>query len=304
MSTQNPTIGIDLGGTNVRLGLVHEGKIVQQCAEVVGDRRSPDAIVALLTTLILKADRAWGKADAVGIGAPGIVDPSSGIIHRSPHYPQWIGFSLRDRLQAAIGRPVAVDNDANAIAMGEATVGAGRDLQHFVMLTLGTGIGGGIIWNRQLLRGDRGFAAEVGHLVVDVNGPTCPCGGKGHWEVYASASGLHHLIEMSDDPRKEEFLEVTPADLYRLVQDGDIFAGNIWRRFGYYLGTGMATLVHVLGIEHFVIAGGVSAAWDFFLPEAQKALLRQTYKETGAAVQIHRAALGAAAGILGAASLV
>jgi glucokinase len=311
MTTTLRDYGVDIGGTNIRLGVVEDDLVVAQYRQPVGEHRSPQAIVALIVELQQQAMQEWGPARAVGVGAPGIVDPQAGMILKSPHFSEWIGFSARDAIAQAVGVPVALENDANAIAIGEARYGAGTGLTNFIMLTLGTGIGGGLVLRGELFQGDRGFAAEVGHMVIQRDGPACNCGGHGCWELFASASGLHRLIDASDDPAKAAFLEhfhgestrVTPAAAYERALDGDLFAHQLWRQFGGYLGTGIASLMNVLGVEHFVIGGGIAAAWDFFAEATQRAIARHTYPENAAAVQLHRAQLGDDAGILGSAYL-
>ncbi|MBI4236922.1 MAG: ROK family protein [Deltaproteobacteria bacterium] len=312
MDPQHAVIGIDLGGTHVRLGLVRDGRVTGLRKQAMGGLRAPAEVVAFLAAEVRALHAEYGAAAAVGVGVPGIVDPQAGIVLRAPHYPVWRGFPMRQALSDALGCPVAIDNDANAIALGEARYGAGKGLTNFCLLTLGTGVGGGIVLNDQLWRGDAGFAGEVGHIVIEFQGHPCPCGGMGHWEQYCSASGLANLIDASDDPQKIEFLRpfhgestlVTGTVLLQLAQAGNIFANTLWKKFGAYLGAGVASLTGVLGVEHFVIGGGLVAAWDFFIPEARRSLARRIYPELAQRVVLQRAALGDEGGILGAAALV
>jgi len=245
----------------------------------------------------------------VGIGAPGIVDFERGVIVKSPHYSDWKGFPLKTDLSKAAGLPVILDNDGNMIARGEGWQGAGKGLKNFVMMTLGTGIGGGIVINGEVFHGDLGFAGEIGHIVINFNGKVCECGGRGCWENIVSSEGVRYLMSKSDDPNKEKFLEqfngevdkVSAKKLHAMAEDGDIFASGIWRNFGAYLGAGIASLVNVLGINTFIIGGGLSSAWNFFIAEAKREIPKRTYKETAALIDLKRAALGEAAGIIGAA---
>ncbi len=311
MTTNAPVIGIDLGGTNLRVGAVQGGAVVGTLRAEIGAARAPEQVVDAMMTLIEQARGLWGAPSAIGVGAPGLVNAETGVIVRSPHFPLWHNVALAHLLQTRVGAPVQLDNDANVIAQGEMLYGAARALTNFVMLTFGTGIGGGIVLNRAVQHGDRGFAGEVGHLVIQFGGPMCPCGGRGCWELYASASGIHRLIDESNDPARDYFLKhfggvaarVTPADLDRLARDGDIFASTLWKKFGAYVGAGIASLTNILGVDHFVLGGGVSAAWELFINEARRSLAKYTYAETAQGVQLHRAQLGDAAGILGAASL-
>lgn len=312
MTSPSERFGIDLGGTNLRIGHVRAGRVVAtHRADVPGDRDAAH-MVAWLAAQVRQCMAEWGRPAAIGMGAPGIVDFAAGIVHRSPHFPAWHNFPLRDQLQAAVGCPVALDNDANAIAWGEAQYGAARRLAHCVMVTLGTGIGGGIVINRQLFRGNHGFAGEVGHQVVDANGPACACGGHGCWELYASASGLHRLIAAESSNAQQRLLQnlgatdagsVTPAQLAGAAAAGDACAQHIWQRVGHYLGVGIASLANVLGIDDFVIGGGMAAAWDLFLPGLRAGLAHHTYPAIAAGVRVHRALLGDEAGLLGSAAL-
>lgn len=311
MELQGTVVGIDLGGTHVRLGVVRDGTVVGLRKQAMGATRAPADVVALLVGACEALAAEHGPLARVGIGVPGIVDPRAGMVLRAPHYPEWRGFPLRQVLTEALGCPVAIDNDANAVALGEARYGAGKSLTNFCLLTFGTGIGGGIVLNREVWRGDAGFAGEVGHIVIEFQGHACPCGGMGHWEQYCSASGLANLINASDDPQKVVFLRpfhgestlVTCAALHQAAQAGDIFANTVWKKFGAYLGAGVASLTGVLGVEHFVIGGGIAAAWDFFLPEARRSLAKRTYPDLAQRVVLMRAALGDDGGILGAAAL-
>lgn len=323
MTAINYAIGVDLGGTNCRLGVVNgDGDIVHQETFAVGSERTHKAIVNLLAKKIneicstpangLVAGGAKYEVRGAGVGAPGIIDFGRGTIIRSPHYPAWHNFELRKELSDALGMKVVLDNDANMIANGELWKGAGRGHNNFIMITLGTGIGGGIIADGRVFHGDEGFAGEIGHQVMQFDGQKCDCGGRGCWETIVSINGLKWLAGTSDDPRKDNFLKrfhgdaekITPKSLFELAGDGDIFAGVVWKKFGAYLGAGIASLVNVLGIHTVVIGGGISHAWDFFIGEAKREIARRTYKETAARVVLKRAELGDAAGIIGAANAV
>lgn len=311
MSGQDTIIGVDIGGTNLRLGVVRAGQVLGFQHLAVGSPRTPATFVARLAERIATTAAPFGSPTAIGIGAPGIVDAATGVILKAPHYPDWVGVSLATALREYVACPVVVENDANAIAWGEAQFGAGRALANFVMLTFGTGIGGGLILNRQLFRGDHGFAGEVGHQVIALTGPACPCGGQGHWELYASASGIARVIDDLEHASKGAFLarfqddakRVTPADLFSGARAGDGFALAVWQRIGAVMGAGIASLTNILGIEHFVIGGGMAAAWEYFIADLQRAVAERTYPELAARLRCHRALLGEQAGILGAAAL-
>lgn len=298
-------IGIDLGGTNCRVGIVSpKGKILKQEIFPIGRDRSPKSIINILKNAVTTVrEYESTRVRGIGIGAPGIVDFENGIIIRSPHYPGWHNFKLRDELSKAVKLPVILDNDANIIAAGELWKGAGKGLKNFIMVTLGTGIGGGIVIDGRVFHGDFGFAGEIGHQIIQFDGETCDCGGRGCWENYVSIGGLRWLI-VGDERFNGDIEKVTPRNLFELAKEGDIFASAIWKKFGAYLGAGLASLANVTGILSFVIGGGISGAWDFFITETKKEFGRRTYKETAERAVIKRAELGDSAGIIGAVSSV
>jgi glucokinase len=306
-------IGIDLGGTNCRFGVVsHDGKLIcEQLMPIMKDRSHKGIINFLCSGIEMMKKKAGAQISCVGIGAPGIVDYNNGTVVRSPHYQDWHNFELRKNLEAACSLPVAVDNDANLVAAGEAWLGAGQNIKNFIFITLGTGIGGGLCINGEIFHGDHGFAGEIGHQILFFDGRKCDCGAKGCWETTVSIDGLRHLISDSNDPRREKFLQkhhgdidsITPHDLHKEALDGDIFANLIWKKFGSYLGAGIASLVNVLGIHTVIIGGGISNAWDFFISAAKKELSNRTYKESAEKVVIKKTLLGDTAGIFGAAKM-
>jgi len=306
-------IGVDLGATNFRLGVVSDkGKILESHMGEVGKVRDPETVVKLLESHVKRLRDAWPDLVGAGVGIPGIIDQGEGIVYQSPHYPHWKDVGFAKIMGQAFDLPVVIDNDANMIALGEGWQGAGKDLNNFLMITLGTGIGGGIVYDGRIWHGDHGFAGEIGHMVIDFEGPLCNCGGRGCWEMFASATGIKYLVENLDEPHKETFLKsihsdynkVTPALLFDLAKDGDIFSSLVWKKFGSYLGAGCASLVNVLGIMDVVIGGGVSRAWDFFIAPAEKEFARRTYKRTANLVKFHRAVLRDDAGIIGSARSV
>jgi len=308
-------IGIDLGGTNLRAALVdHKGKVLafrRQSAEAAKGR---DFVVASLlnmaTQLLEEATKRGLTVLGVGAGIPGIIE--DGVVYQSPHFSDWVEFDIQKAIAHKLSYPVHVDNDANCVALGEAWLGSARGLTHFILLTLGTGIGGGLYMNGQLWKGESGFAGEMGHMVIEVFGPPCACGSRGCWELYCSASGMKRLMTLFEDVQSREVFEkklgkdifhVTIEDLYQGAKEGDIFSNAMFKKFGYYLGVGIASLVNALDIETFVMGGGISCAWNFFIEETHKSLAKRTYKETSKRVKLIQAQLGDQAGVLGAASV-
>ncbi len=309
------TISVDLGGTNLRAALVSEtGEILQRVRMPSDPLKGKDHVLASVLGAIRElAAPVSKKIRGVVLGFPGIVDPEKGIVYQSPHFPDWKDLDLYGFFKPELAWPVRADNDANLAAMGEAWKGAGAGLKNFVMLTLGTGVGGGIVIEHRVFHGDRGFAGELGHIIIDTEGPECACGGQGCLEMYVSATGIRRLVDESDDaPGRDRLLEtlgipierLTVEHLHKAALDGDIFSNVIFKKMGYYLGIGLASLVNTLGIESFVLGGGVSGAWDFFIEPAKKELAERTYREIARSVQIHRAVLGDDAALLGGAGLL
>ena len=289
---KNVAIGIDLGGTNCRVGIVSDdGKILRQKIVPVGNNRGSQSIIKLLVNNINNSPNPPLKILGIGVGAPGIADFERGTIIRSPHYPGWHNFKLRDELSLACGLPVVLDNDANVIAAGELWRGAGRGIKNFIMITLGTGIGGGIVICGDVFHGDDGFAGEIGHMVQQFDGIKCDCGGKGCWETVVSIEGLKRCSGGKFGPKA----------LSERALKGDDFAKGVWKEFGAHLGAGIASLVNITGIHTVIIGGGISNAWRFFISEAKKEIGRRTYKETAKRIVLKQATLGDSAGILGAA---
>ncbi|MBI1908913.1 MAG: ROK family protein [Deltaproteobacteria bacterium] len=311
-------LGIDVGGTNTRGVLVGpDGKILQRQQILSESRMGRGRFVVrlkqLIDDLVSMSASSGSSLRGIGIGLPGILDSKEGILYASPHFEDWKNWKVREELEKIIGRPLLLDNDANFAALGESWKGAGRDWENFLMLTLGTGIGGGIVIGKKLWRGDRGFAGEFGHIVVESEGVRCFCGGRGCLEMYASATGLKTLIDLSpEETEKRRFLQIfergieniTVEEVHNLARDGNIFAVGLLKRIGYYLGIGVATLVNAFGLEKVILGGGIAPAWDFFIGDVKKEIARRTYRETASKVQIAPALLGNDAGILGAASAV
>ncbi|MBI2082807.1 MAG: ROK family protein [Deltaproteobacteria bacterium] len=307
----NHAIAVDLGGTNLRVGLVSpEGEILFQDKVPSPSKLKTQESLEEIASVIQKVIEAGGRKKIAGIalGIPGIVDIKKGVIYQAPHFPNWKNLEIRSFFGKRFSTKVVVDNDCHMIARGEAWKGAGKGLESFMLLTLGTGIGGGIYWKGEILSGDSGFGGEVGHIVIETEGRRCDCGSRGCLEMYASATGILHEIEKDTDggENRRRFLEkiggiskVTVEKIYHAAQEGDIYAHSLFQKLGKYLGIGIASLVNAIGIETVILGGGVSGAFDFFVDPLKEELARRTYKETARRVKILRAALGDEAGLLG-----
>ncbi len=286
-------IALDLGGTDLKSGVLSEsGKILHQNTTPSESQRGKKKVLEKILSAISQ-EEIWAKekgclVKGVGLGIPGIISYPQGVVHRSPHFPDWKDLPLKSFLKKHLGLPFVLDNDANMATLGEAWKGAGKGCCNFILLTLGTGIGGGILLNQKIFRGDSGFAGECGHLVIDKEGLPCACGGRGCLEMYASASGIQDGLH-------------TPEQLFDLASRGNKKALRIYQKFGEALGTGIASLVNILDIELILLGGGLSGAWQIFIPSTRKAIQRHTYPTTAKKIQLKNAALGNDAGLMGAA---
>jgi glucokinase len=307
-------IGVDAGGTKVKGVLVD----ADRPDEPILDRRSAetpalDAEAATRTIVAVARELMAGHEEvcALGIGAAGMVD-LDGVMRFAPNVA-WREFPLRERVQAGVGLPAYVDNDANVAAWGEHRFGAGRGSSHMLLVTVGTGIGGGIISGGRLFRGAHGFAGEIGHFIVEPNGPRCGCGNRGCWEQVASgraidrlgreAAVLHptsRLVELAGgDPARVNGRVVTAA-----AREGDPVALHVMTEVGRRLGEGIAGLVNILDPDLVVVGGGAIESGDLLLEPAREAYADAVEGfEHRPAIPIVAAAMGNEAGAVGAADL-
>jgi glucokinase len=283
-------IGVDLGGTKIAAGLVDGDGVVHERRERLTPTESQEALLDALEEAV--AELLGADVTAVGIGVPSIIDRTTGRALGSVNIPL-DDVDLDDRLRARFGLPVAIENDANAAAFAEWRFGAGQGASSMVMLTLGTGVGGGVVFGGQLLRG----LAEFGHIVIEHDGRPCQgtCTGRGHLEAYVSGTAATAAARAAFGPA---------ADAYRLVRlanEGDAQAIGILREIGERLGSGIGTLVNVFDPQLVVVGGGFAAAGDLILEPARAVLRREAVGPAKERVQVVRAKLGTAAGIVGAA---
>ena len=318
--TGDLAIGVDIGGTKVAAGLVDEsGTILHRTRrDTPGRSSSPrvveDTIVDAVDELLGRADQDGRSVGAVGIGAAGFVGADRATVVFAPHLP-WRDEPLRDSLSRRIGRPITVDNDANAAAWAESRFGAAQGETHVAMITLGTGIGGALLFDGVLHRGRFGIAGEFGHMQVVPDGIRCECGNRGCWEQYASGNALvreARSLITARSPVAEDLLERVEGDPSRLAgpliteaaQEGDATARELLAEVGHWLGVGIANLAAAFDPGMFVIGGGVSAAGDLLLDPARDMFRRRlTGRGYRPEAVIVEAALGADAGLIGAADL-
>ena len=304
------TIGIDVGGTKV-LGVTIDPA---RPMDVRVEQRvpTPDGGTGLVDTLLALADELASPGAAVGVGVPGLVD-RRGTLHMGPHLRRLHDVALAELLFERSGRPTIVDNDANCHAVAEQVGGAARGYDEALVVTLGTGIGAGIITGGHLLRGANGFAGEPGHMVVDPNGPPCPCGKRGCWERFASGTGLGRLgRDAAEGGRLDASVELAGGDpeavrgehVTAAARAGDAEALVVLGQFAHWIALGLANLVNVLDPAVIVIGGGLVEAADLLLPEVQSRFAGLVMAgERRPVVPIVAAALGERAGAIGAAIL-
>jgi glucokinase len=308
------TIGVDVGGTKVAGGVVDEDGTILAQHRVETPARDAEATTTAITAVI-EAMRAEHEIEAVGIGIAGFVDRERSIVYFAPNLLGWRDGPLRAEVEKRVGLPVVVENDANAAAWGEARFGAGREERCIVCVTVGTGVGGGIIIDRKLYRGGFGVGAEIGHIQMVENGRPCGCGQRGCWEQYASGGALvRDARERAHEMRAEaEVLlglgdgtpeGITGEHVTLAAQMGDPVAKAAFDALGHWLGQGLADLAAVLDPECFVLGGGVSEAGALVLdPTAAAYEQLLTGRGHRPAAQVVLAQLGNDAGLVGAADL-
>lgn len=302
MKTPALRLGVDVGGTRLKFAAVRDGIVLERLV-VDADARNADALVAALadgcTTL---HSRAGGALASVGLGIAGVLSSDGAVVLQSPNLPWIDGVALPGALSQRLGGvPVAADNDANCVGWGEAIAGAGRGFRRQICLAMGTGLGGAVVLDGQLVRGSRGRGTELGHLVVDPLGPRCGCGGRGCVEQYASQTGLMRALRDAGLATAADLPSSAVRSLCDRARQGHVAEGEIVRRAGRALGSVVARLHALLDLDAVIVAGGLSGAWDVFAPHVSA--------ELGAACigllpALRVGTLDVDAGTIGAASLI
>ncbi len=306
-------VGVDLGGTKILTALVDlDGRVAGRVREAT-PHTGPDAVVDVIVGTVRRvledAHVDAGAIRGIGVGAPGPADPASGIVFEPPNLPGWHDVPLAARLTSRLAVTTYVENDANAAAVGERWAGAGKGVDDLIYMTISTGIGGGLIFNGRLYHGVSGTAGEVGHMVIDPNGPRCPCGRMGCLEALASGTSIARDARAAVASGRSTTLStlapeaLTAADVARAARDGDPLARELFARAARYVGIGVANLVNLLNPAMVVIGGGVAKAGDLLFAPVRRIVLEEAFQRPGAAVQITPAALGDDAGAVGAAAV-
>ena len=289
MTTQ--VLGLDVGGTAIKMGrFASDGRCLKQVTVPTPQPALPEDVVDQIVRSIPLIDPDK-EAIAIGVGTPGPSDGAGRIARIAINLKGWIDVPLADYLEAKVDLPVVVANDANCAGLGERWLGAGKDYRNFIMLTLGTGVGGAIILNGDLYVGDRGTAGELGLITFEPDGPPCKSGNNGSLEQFASAKAIKRMTGKS------------PQTLFEEASNGIPEAIAFWEQYGTNLGTGLASLTYVLSPDAIILGGGVAASFDLFFPSLKTELHRRVLPSSRENLSIIPANLGNEAGMLGAAKL-
>lgn len=302
-------LAADLGGTNLRMAAVdREGKILHRTKHNTPKSDRADEIVSAITEAsneCLEAVKKEGWIKAFGAAVPATLNALDGIILKAPNLPSLDSFRFSATVSDELNLPVVLENDANAAAIGENWLGAAKCAQNAICVTLGTGVGGGIIVNGKILRGADGTAGEIGHICVEPLGEPCGCGSRGCVEQYSSATAIVRLTRELESGYPKSSLQnksrLTSLDVFEAGKAGDELALEVFRKMGFYLGIALADLINVLNPEIIVIGGGAAAGWDLFINHVQDQINKRAFDEPAKRARLVRAELGDDAGILGAA---
>lgn len=312
-------VGVDLGGTTVSTGVVSwDGSrvIARHTAATEADKGPKyvvDKIIGMARGSMREAAREDGIGEddivGIGIGSPGPLNRATGTVIETPNLG-WRNFPLRDLVANAVGLPAELDNDANAATIGEWWVGAGRDVQTMIGVTLGTGIGGGIVLGGEIFHGASDVAGEIGHMSIDSTGRKCKCGNYGCLEAYASGPAIAaRAVEGLASGEQSVLPDLVDGDLSRITAEtvyegivaGDAYARDVMRDTAKFLGSGLASLINILNPEMIVISGGVTRAGDHLLEPLRNEVKRRAFRNAFEACRIVTSDLGSMAGVIGAA---
>lgn len=309
-------IGIDVGGTNVKIALVdNDGKIIYSNTvptyAQMGYEYTVNNIKQAIRDLMKETNTDSKSIEAIGFDFPGQVDYKTGVVKLAPNIPGWVNVPIAQMIEEEFHIPTKIDNDVRCAALGEMKFGAGRGCENFVCITVGTGIGSGLVINGQLVRGAANAAGEIGHIKLQMNdGPICGCGDTGCLEAFASGPSIvamaQEYLKGGKSTKYREMAadgEITPYIVAKAAEAGDPVAKRIFEIVGTYIGMGLVSVINLLNPEKVIIGGGVAEAGDLLLNPIRKTIKERAMVVAGNSVEIVRAELGNSAGVIGASML-
>lgn len=307
-------VALDIGGTKTLSALVDSYGHVLARRRMETPQKGPgpftEAVAREVAALLAGAGLRREDVLGLGAGAPGPLDPATGVVFEPPNLEGWRDVPLADLLSEATGIRAVIENDANAAAVGEAWVGAGVGLRDLIYITVSTGIGGGLIFGGELYHGVSGTAGEIGHMTIEPDGPTCTCGRRGHLEILASGTAIGRMAAEAVRAGRPSSLgalpeeEITAAAVAAAAAAGDVLAIEVYARAGGHIGVAAASLVNVLNPQMIVFGGGVSKAGELLLAPVRQAVRERAFERPAEAVRIVQAALGDDVGVVGVAGVV
>ncbi|MFH1644829.1 MAG: ROK family protein [Candidatus Omnitrophota bacterium] len=315
MSNNDCFLGIDFGGTFVKLALIgSDGRIFKKRSFPTSEYGTKEALINELKRMIVLLVRENKIVlKGIGIGVPGQVDYEKGLIHNLTNVKGWKKVPLKGILSKHFQVPVSMDNDGNAAALGEMLWGAAKSYSNILAVTLGTGVGGGIIINGEVYRGAGFVAGEIGHMVIDMNGPACNCGSNGCLESFVGNRAIvdYAINKVKNNKKamlikmcKGDFKSITPKLIDEAARKGDVLAISIWEDIASILGVGLSNLVNILNPQIIVIGGGVSKTGKFFFDRIKSTIKEKALKANLAGLKVVRAKFVDDAGVVGSAALI
>lgn len=311
-------IGIDVGGTNVKIALVDDkGKIIYSNSvptyAQMGYEYTVNNIKQAIKDLMKETNTKTSDIQGIGFDFPGQVDYKTGVVKLAPNIPGWVNVPIAKMIEDEFHIPTRIDNDVRCAALGELKFGAGKGCENFVCITVGTGIGSGLVINGKLVRGAANAAGEIGHIKLQMqNGPICGCGDTGCLEAFASGPSIVAMAqEYLKGGKSTKFREmagadgeITPYIVAKAAEAGDPVAKRIFEITGYYIGMGLVSVINLLNPEKVIIGGGVAEAGDLLLDPIRKTIKERAMVIAGNSVEVVPAELGNSAGVIGASMLV
>ncbi|MCL4512329.1 MAG: ROK family protein [Bacteroidetes bacterium] len=312
----NYIIGVDLGGTYIKAGVVSkQGELLYETSLPSKAEVSPQAVVGQIAKAVetIKDKYKGDELLGVGIGSPGMVDLDGGTVKYPPNFANWTAFRLGEETTKKTGARVEVENDANAAAVGELKFGAGKGLKNFIMITLGTGVGGGFIIDGKIFRGEQGGAGEIGHTTINYNGPLCNCGNHGCVEAHVGQRYLSRRVAEQLKSHPESLInklingdteKLEPKIISQAAEQGDKFALQVWQETGMYIGVAVASAFNLFDVATLIVGGGVAKAGRPLFDSIEETIKLRALTTIKQRTKILHAQLENSAGILGAAALI